>query len=220
MRNGFKWAAISAVALVLMATPVLAKKADVKRTVVAGVTLAEVKPGSQVTPYYPATARVSSADASVVLAVQVHADGRVGEVELVEVSAPELGFEMSAMDAVKQWRFLPALKDGEAIETLTLVRLSFTPPTMRFPDGMVFTEASPRPYGAPVFGAVDYKAMTDGFRLTSHGGADAFSVAEGPNCNPGGGKCMYDRGALAQFNKTLEVTPPTLNPESGPVRRR
>ena len=145
MRNLFKLALLTMLFVALAMTPALAKKkAPVDRTVIDGVTLAEVKPGSQMQPYYPATARDTDRLAEVFVSLQVLENGRVGDIDIVGTSIPGKGFEQSAQDAVKFWRFHPALKGGEAIETTTLVRLTFAPPTLRSPDGFIFVETSAR----------------------------------------------------------------------------
>ena len=43
-------------------------------------------------------------------------DGTVSEVEVLESSSPNLGFEQAAMNAVEQWKFEPARVGADAVE--------------------------------------------------------------------------------------------------------
>jgi protein TonB len=45
----------------------------------------------------------------------------------VRSSSPEEVFDDAAVKAVKQWRFEPATKDGQAVPTRTMIRLKFDP---------------------------------------------------------------------------------------------
>jgi len=61
---------------------------------------------------------------TVVLHVQVKADGTAGRVEVKSSSGfPRL--DQAAMDAVKTWRFNPETVDGKAIETWYDVPIPF-----------------------------------------------------------------------------------------------
>ena len=151
MRKMLKLALVMTLFAVLLVSPAVAKKAPVERTVVDGIALAEVKVRSQITPYYPASARVAKRHAEVVLTLEVNGQGRVSNVDVISTSVEGLGFDVSAADAVKQWRFHPALKDGEPIDSVTVVRLTFAPPTLRSPDGFVFTERAARFFAVQAF---------------------------------------------------------------------
>jgi TonB family protein len=191
----------------LTITPALAKKkAPVDRTVIDGVTLAEVKPGSQLQPYYPATARISKLHAEVIVSLKVLGNGKVGDIEILSTSVPDVGFEQSAADAVKLWRFHPALQDGEPIETETLVRLAFEPPTLRAPEGFVFVETAPRNLSVAFMNQIQDRTWMESFRGDSNGNGtlshkDSMRAAEKPPCQdtqPTG--CLYDKSKLSQFN--------------------
>jgi len=71
MRKIFKLTLMTALLATLLVSPALAKKAPIERTVVDGVTLAEVKPNSQMQPYYPATAVPTKTYGEVVMAIEV-----------------------------------------------------------------------------------------------------------------------------------------------------
>ncbi len=202
MRNLFKLALLTALFVALTVTPALAKKkAPVERTIVDGVALAEVRPSTQMQPYYPATARISNFHAEVIVSLQVLDNGRVGEVGILSSSALDAGFEQSAADAVKRWRFHPALKDGAPIETATLVRLTFAPPTLRAPEGFVFAETSPRNYDMEFFNTLTDSTFTDDFRThtSTASNRERVSVAERPNCGYQRQTCVYNKAELSQF---------------------
>lgn len=76
-----------------------------------------------VEPDYPAAARRAGVGGMVVLAVEVGADGRVGDVEVIR--GRPLGLTKAAIEAVRQWRFEPARRDGEPIVMTTTVTVVF-----------------------------------------------------------------------------------------------
>jgi len=53
----------------------------------------------------------------------VRRDGSVGNVRVVRSLDP--GLDRSAMDAVRQWRFSPAHRHGEAVDLLVEVSVRF-----------------------------------------------------------------------------------------------
>jgi len=59
-----------------------------------------------------------------VLAVAINRNGGIDKVKVVRRLDPDL--DQAAEDAVMQWRFAPAEKDGEAVPFQTLVEVSFS----------------------------------------------------------------------------------------------
>ncbi len=228
MRTLFKLALLATLFVALAMTPALAKKkTPIERTVVDGVTLAEVKPGSQLQPYYPATARASGLHAQVVVSLQVLENGKVGDVNVLNASVPDMGFEQAAADAVKMWRFHPALKDGAAIETATLVRLSFAPPTLRSPEGFVFVETSARNYAVKFMNSSYDKTWTEAFRPASASvdNRSRLTPYDLPPCEPTSkDACIYDKSKMVQFNgenrSIVTFQPATPPPTTPPPSRR
>jgi TonB family protein len=53
---------------------------------------------------------------------------KAGEVKDAEALFGPERFRSAAVDAVKQWRFLPYTKDNDPIEVQTTVKLHFEPP--------------------------------------------------------------------------------------------
>jgi protein TonB len=76
----------------------------------------------RVEPAYPEIARVARQEGSVELAVVIGTDGRVEEVQVVRGNAM---FEREAIEAVRQWRFLPTILDGRAVKILYRIQIDF-----------------------------------------------------------------------------------------------
>ncbi len=78
-------------------------------------------------PRYPRSALRTGASGNVVLRIEVRADGRVGEVGVVE-SSRHRDLDREAMRAVRRWRFQPALQDGRPVAGVVQQVISFKPP--------------------------------------------------------------------------------------------
>jgi TonB family protein len=79
---------------------------------------------SQVQPVYPADAKRAKREGVVVLAVVVTEDGVVQEVQVAKSAAPD--FDQNAVDAVRQWKFEPAWKDGKPVKVETHIEVSYS----------------------------------------------------------------------------------------------
>ena len=78
-------------------------------------------------PEYPAAA--DTAEGSVKLAFKIDADGRTGDITVVEATPPGL-FDVAALAAVRQWRYHPRTEDGKPVEQPgNSILLKFRPPT-------------------------------------------------------------------------------------------
>jgi len=75
-----------------------------------------------VPPKYPAEARSGGADGTVVLKAVVNENGKVDGVRLVEGDAT---LATAAIQAVKQWRYRPYLRNGKALPFQTVVIVDF-----------------------------------------------------------------------------------------------
>jgi protein TonB len=78
-----------------------------------------------VKPAFPPAAKMARLSGVVHLRVVVGEDGRVGEAEVVDCSRPGAGFEESALEAVKRWRYRPATFAGRPVSTSITVRVDF-----------------------------------------------------------------------------------------------
>ena len=80
----------------------------------------------RVEPDYPLEAREKHIQGSVVLAVQVMADGTVGKVDVVSGDAL---LKPAAVQAVRQWKYQPSVVNGRPVETQTQITINFTLPS-------------------------------------------------------------------------------------------
>jgi TonB family protein len=79
-----------------------------------------------VAPQYPFTLPEAGIHAEVILWTVVHGDGTVGELSVESSTNAE--FNQSAIDAVKQWKFLPALRDDVPVACRIRVPVEFNRP--------------------------------------------------------------------------------------------
>jgi TonB family protein len=80
-------------------------------------------PIHEVNPHYPEKPRKKKkAQGKIVLRATIATDGSVKDVS-VQSGDPEL--TPAALEAVRQWRYLPELRDGSAIESQTTVTLEY-----------------------------------------------------------------------------------------------
>jgi TonB family protein len=84
-------------------------------------------------PKYPAYAAEHNLTGRVVLLVDVAADGSVANA-VIERSEPRGVFDEAALKAVKDWKFNPATKDGQAVAARVRVPVDFRPDEAN-PDG-------------------------------------------------------------------------------------
>lgn len=73
-------------------------------------------PESHVFARFPGRARSKKASGSVLLRAVIRTDGSIGPVCVLRADPPGLGFEESATEAVRQWRYRPATVDGDPVE--------------------------------------------------------------------------------------------------------
>lgn len=93
---------------------------------VGDVTNPVLIPESKIEPEYPELARVARLEGNVILQAIIHKDGTVGDIEVLRSNRPNMGFEDSAIEAVKQWRYEPALQNGRPVEVYFTVIVEFT----------------------------------------------------------------------------------------------
>jgi TonB family protein len=90
---------------------------------VAAVALAGPVPLRKVDPKYPPEFRTSHVDGEVVLYAIIRKDGSVDSIQLVHSVDPSL--DANAMEALAQWKFRPAEKQGEPVDLEAVVRIPF-----------------------------------------------------------------------------------------------
>ena len=87
-------------------------------------------PGSKVSPVlvyevkavYPPEARAEKLEGTVTVEAIVDTTGSVYEARVVDSIK---GLDQAALDAVKQWRFQPALLNGEPVAVVCSIEISF-----------------------------------------------------------------------------------------------
>lgn len=91
-----------------------------------GVTMPILIPESKVNPAYPEAAREEGLVGRVVLRALIDRTGAVGEVEVLS-SDPEdyQPFMDSAVEAIRQWRYEPATRDGAPVDVLFTILVNF-----------------------------------------------------------------------------------------------
>jgi protein TonB len=72
---------------------------------------------SRVTPDYPPTSKRLGEEGRAVVNVYVLADGRVGDVRLLESSGYERLDAAALAHVQRDWKFEPARRDGQAVAT-------------------------------------------------------------------------------------------------------
>jgi protein TonB len=92
----------------------------------AGLIPPSLIPGSRALPKYPELARRAGLQGTVILLVVIEKDGTVGTVEVVKSPDQRWGFDLTAIDAVKQWRYQPALMNGRPVAASISVMVEFT----------------------------------------------------------------------------------------------
>jgi len=81
-------------------------------------------PISQVYPIYPEDARLRHWEDSLVVRYVIGTDGRIKEVSVVSHAERKI-FEDVALKAIRNWRFRPLIKDGQATEVVHELTVNF-----------------------------------------------------------------------------------------------
>jgi len=89
------------------------------------VTMPELIPETKVRPEYPELARVARLEGNVILQAVIHGDGSVGDLKVLRCTQVELGFEEAAVEAVRQWKYVPATLDGRPVDVFFTVFVDF-----------------------------------------------------------------------------------------------
>jgi protein TonB len=83
------------------------------------------EPITKVTPHYPELARKAGVTGTVYLRVLVDKTGKVRDVLIWKAAKADVGFEESAVEAVKQWVFSPAIQNGQPIMVWATIVMKF-----------------------------------------------------------------------------------------------
>ena len=88
---------------------------------------ADVKPFIGPSPVFPDSLLKTKTKGQAIIALQVGANGRVHDP--VVKNATEPAFGASALEAVREWRFLPRVKNGHAVDSQVEMPFEFSPPS-------------------------------------------------------------------------------------------
>lgn len=77
----------------------------------------------KVNPKYPPDAKTEKIQGTVKVDAVIDAEGKV--VEAAASESPDARLSQAAVDAVKQWKFKPALKDGKPVKAKSTVTINF-----------------------------------------------------------------------------------------------
>ena len=91
----------------------------------AGLIPPRIIPSSRALPQYPDLARRAGLQGTVILLVVVEADGSIGEIEVIRSPDQRWGFDLAAIDAVKEWRYEPALMNAQPVAAYIQVMVEF-----------------------------------------------------------------------------------------------
>ncbi len=89
------------------------------------LSLPQLIQSSRILPAYPDIARRARVQGSVVLLIVVRPDGSVGAIEVVRSPDPRLGFDLTAIEAIKQWRYEPARLGAVPVAVQLTVMVEF-----------------------------------------------------------------------------------------------
>jgi len=98
-------------------------------------------------PVYSMDEQCAGIEGTVVLLVTVGSDGNPGRI-LVEKSSKDLALDRAAVLAVKGWRFIPKVVDGQPVEGIAKLPI-------------VFTLSGERPAGCPDIRSIQLSASVD-----------------------------------------------------------
>ena len=84
----------------------------------------EIQSKTTTPPKYPAGAAASKTTGKVVMLIDVAADGSVADAR-VERSEPAGVFDQATLDAVKGWKFEPAMENGKPVAGRIRVPVTF-----------------------------------------------------------------------------------------------
>jgi len=92
---------------------------------VGGITVPTRIESSYIHPQYPSLAREARLEGRVVLQAVICGDGTVANVTVLTCDQPSLGFEEAAIEAVRLWRYEPALENGRPVDVFFTILVDF-----------------------------------------------------------------------------------------------
>lgn len=77
-------------------------------------------------PDYPEHAQLARIQSKVILRAVITSDGKVADLFVLRCSAPYVSFEEYALEAVSDWRYEPAVKDGVPVEVEFTITVNYS----------------------------------------------------------------------------------------------
>ena len=102
--------------------PSAASETDIFQIAEGGITVPRII--SRVEPGYTEEARTAKVGGTVVLFAEISSAGTVENVVVLHKLGK--GLDESAVRAIKQWKFSPALKDGRAVAVMITIEMNFS----------------------------------------------------------------------------------------------
>jgi TonB family protein len=112
-------------------------------TPLSAAVLEDAKPISQVAPTYSPSLRASCVEGNVLISFTITAKGDV--VNPVVVSSTDEHLNNAALNAVRQWKFAPATKDGVAVKVKAIQPVAFVIPELHSGQASKLMVANSRP---------------------------------------------------------------------------
>jgi TonB family protein len=81
---------------------------------------------SEVKPDYTDEAKRARIQGNVILDAVVNSDGSVTDVKVARSLDDTFGLDKQAVNAAKQWKFKPGMKDGKAVAVRVMIEMTFT----------------------------------------------------------------------------------------------
>ncbi len=107
----------------LSATIAAAQQATEKAYRVGEDGVTSPKLTTRIEPKYPSVPEDQKIEGTVVLSLEINKDGTAENIRIVRTLAPL--FDESAIDALKQWKFEPGKRNGEAVRVKATVEVNF-----------------------------------------------------------------------------------------------
>ena len=90
-----------------------------------GVSNPTLIPRGKVSPIYPVPARNEWAEGNVILQAIIDVEGNVTDIEVLRCNNPGMGFEEATVEAVRQWRYEPAVQEGQPVAVYFTIFVEF-----------------------------------------------------------------------------------------------
>jgi len=88
---------------------------------VDGVSNPELIPASKVEPVYPDAARLAGIEGAAILQAVIGTDGTVCDIQVLNEHPTGWEFVVASIEALEQWRYDPAMKDGRPVTAIFTV---------------------------------------------------------------------------------------------------